>query len=70
MGLLDGCKALVTGGGSGIGAATCRRMAAEGAAVAVVDLDGDAADTVAKEIDGVSYAVDVTDYDGARRRMP
>jgi NAD(P)-dependent dehydrogenase (short-subunit alcohol dehydrogenase family) len=62
MGLLDGCKALVTGGASGIGAATCRRMAAEGAAVAVIDIDADQAATVAKEIDGVSYAVDVTDY--------
>ena len=62
MGLLDGRRALVTGGGSGIGAATCRRMADEGAAVAVVDLDGDAATTVADEIDGLAYRVDVTDY--------
>ena len=62
MGLLDGCRALVTGGGSGIGAATCRRMAAEGASVAVVDIDGDAAKEVADEIDGVAFAVDVTDY--------
>jgi len=62
MGLLDGQRALVTGGGSGIGAATCRRMAAEGAAVAVVDIDGDAASSVAAEVDGVAFAVDVTDY--------
>jgi NAD(P)-dependent dehydrogenase (short-subunit alcohol dehydrogenase family) len=62
MGLLEGCKALVTGGASGIGAATCRRMAAEGAAVAVVDVDADQAATVAEEIDGVAYTVDVTDY--------
>ncbi len=62
MGLLDGQRALVTGGGSGIGAATCRRMVAEGAAVAVVDLDGDAATDVADEIGGIAYAVDVTDY--------
>jgi NAD(P)-dependent dehydrogenase (short-subunit alcohol dehydrogenase family) len=63
MGLLDGHRAVVTGGGSGIGAETCRRMAAEGAQVAVLDVHGDNADAVAKEIDGFAYAVDVTDFD-------
>ncbi|MDQ1458252.1 MAG: hypothetical protein QOH28_3872, partial [Actinomycetota bacterium] len=63
MGLLNGHRAVVTGGGSGIGAETCRRMAAEGAQVAVLDLNSDHADAVAKEIDGLSYAVDVTDFD-------
>lgn len=62
MGLLDGRRALVTGGGSGIGAATCRRMAAEGASVAVLDIDEDAAAAVADDIDGIAYGVDVTDY--------
>jgi NAD(P)-dependent dehydrogenase (short-subunit alcohol dehydrogenase family) len=59
----------VTGGGSGIGAETCRRMAAEGAQVAVLDLDGDRAEAVAKEIDAVSFAVDVTDYDAVSAAM-
>lgn len=63
MGLLNGHRAVVTGGGSGIGAETCRRMAAEGAQVAVLDLNAENADAVAKEIDGLSYAVDVTDFD-------
>jgi NAD(P)-dependent dehydrogenase (short-subunit alcohol dehydrogenase family) len=63
MGLLDGHRAIVTGGASGIGAATCRRMTEEGARVAVVDINGDAAEQEAKEIDGLAYAVDVTDYD-------
>jgi NAD(P)-dependent dehydrogenase (short-subunit alcohol dehydrogenase family) len=63
VGLLDGRSALITGGGSGIGAATCRRMAEEGARVAVLDLDGDAAERVSKEIDGFAYCADVTDYD-------
>ncbi len=63
MGLLDGHHALVTGGGSGIGRATCRRMAEEGARVAVVDIDGDRASAVAGEVDGVAYVADVTDYD-------
>jgi NAD(P)-dependent dehydrogenase (short-subunit alcohol dehydrogenase family) len=62
MGLLNGHRAVVTGGGSGIGAETCRRMAAEGAQVAVVDLNGDHGEAVAKEIDGLSYSADVTDY--------
>lgn len=41
MGLLDHKRAFITGGGSGIGAATARRFAAEGAVVAVADIDGD-----------------------------
>ncbi|HEV7526627.1 MAG TPA: SDR family NAD(P)-dependent oxidoreductase [Acidimicrobiia bacterium] len=69
MGLLNGRRAVVTGGGSGIGAETCRRMAAEGAQVAVFDLDGDKAATVAKECDGISYAVDVTDYEALSSAM-
>jgi NAD(P)-dependent dehydrogenase (short-subunit alcohol dehydrogenase family) len=66
MGLLDSRRAVVTGGGSGIGRATCRRMTEEGARVAVVDVNGDAAEQVAKEIDGLAYEVDVTDYDALR----
>ena len=63
-GLLDGHRAAITGVGSGIGRATARRMAAEGASVAVLDIDGEAASAVAEEINGHAYRVDVTDYDG------
>jgi NAD(P)-dependent dehydrogenase (short-subunit alcohol dehydrogenase family) len=41
-------------------------MAAEGARVAVVDLDRDRAEQVAREVDGVAYAVDVTDFEAMR----
>src|SRR5665213_2890357 len=46
----SGKTVLVTGGGSGIGAASCRQFAAAGAAVHVIDRDGAAAERVAAEI--------------------
>src|SRR6266508_1142031 len=60
---LEGARAIVTGGGSGIGAATCRRLAAEGAAVAVVDVDGEAAAAIAAATSGVAFVCDVGDGD-------
>jgi 2-hydroxycyclohexanecarboxyl-CoA dehydrogenase len=51
--------ALVTGGASGIGAATCRRLAAEGARVAVTDMNREGAETIADEIGGAAYELDV-----------
>jgi rhamnulose-1-phosphate aldolase/alcohol dehydrogenase len=55
--------AVITGGGSGIGAATAKAMAKEGAEIAVLDRDLEAARKVAKEIGGKTIAVacDVTD---------
>jgi 2-hydroxycyclohexanecarboxyl-CoA dehydrogenase len=53
--------ALVTGGASGIGAATCRSLAAEGATVVVADIDEPAAKEIAREIDGVALELDVCD---------
>ena len=61
--------AVVTGGGSGIGAATARAMAKEGAEVAVLDRDLEAAKAVAKKIGGKALAVecDVTDPKSVRK---
>ncbi|MGH9259299.1 MAG: SDR family NAD(P)-dependent oxidoreductase, partial [Acidimicrobiales bacterium] len=49
---LQGSVALVTGGASGIGAATSRRLAAEGARVVVADRDDEAAQKLAADIGG------------------
>jgi meso-butanediol dehydrogenase / (S,S)-butanediol dehydrogenase / diacetyl reductase len=62
-----GRTVLVTGSGRGIGARTARRFAAEGARVAVVDVDLEAARRVAGELDGaVAAHVDVSSRDSAR----
>jgi 3-oxoacyl-[acyl-carrier protein] reductase len=57
---LDGKVALVTGGGQGIGAAICRRLAAAGARVGVFDLQAGSAERLAREIGGLGVAGDVT----------
>jgi NAD(P)-dependent dehydrogenase (short-subunit alcohol dehydrogenase family) len=61
VGALDGHKVIVTGGGSGIGEAICRRFSAEGARVAVLDRAIDAAQAVANDIRGVAFECDVAD---------
>jgi NAD(P)-dependent dehydrogenase (short-subunit alcohol dehydrogenase family) len=69
---LAGKVGVITGGGSGIGRATARRFALEGARVCVADLNGEAAESVAKEIaaaggDAFALRVDVTsEADNAR----
>jgi NAD(P)-dependent dehydrogenase (short-subunit alcohol dehydrogenase family) len=68
---LDGKLAVVTGGASGIGRAVARRFASSGACVCVLDIDENAAATVASEIvarggDAKAYACDVTQQESVR----
>ena len=58
---LKGKTAIVTGAGSGFGAGIARRFAAEGARVAVIDINPDAAATIATEIGGTPISCDVGD---------
>jgi len=64
--LLAGQRAVITGGGSGIGRAVCQRFAAHGARVAVLDIDLDGAKATADGIDGFAVEVDVTDAEALR----
>ncbi len=58
---VKGQAALVTGGASGLGAATARTLAAAGAKVALLDMNEKAAADIAKEIGGIAVACDVSD---------
>ena len=60
---LTGRSALITGAASGIGRACAERLARAGAAVTVLDLNGDAAKEVADEIGGEAMQADLSDYE-------
>lgn len=60
---ISGQAALVTGGGSGLGAATARHLAALGARVGILDFNEAGARAVAEEIGGAAFKVDVSDAD-------
>jgi NAD(P)-dependent dehydrogenase (short-subunit alcohol dehydrogenase family) len=61
MNRLEGRVAVITGGGGGIGLASARRLASEGAKVVIADIDKAAGDAAAAEVDGLFVATDVTD---------
>jgi NAD(P)-dependent dehydrogenase (short-subunit alcohol dehydrogenase family) len=58
--------AVVTGAGSGIGLASVRRLASEGAKVVAVDIDGDTGKAAAEEVGGLFVQADVTSDDDVR----
>lgn len=61
---INGLAAIVTGGGSGLGAETARQLAAKGAKVALFDVNIDGAKAVAEEIGGLAIECDVTSDEG------
>jgi NAD(P)-dependent dehydrogenase (short-subunit alcohol dehydrogenase family) len=61
MGLLDGAKAIVTGGAAGIGRATAARIIKEGGAVAILDRNAEAASDAAKSLGAAAFTVDVSE---------
>lgn len=60
---LEGRRALVTGGGSGIGAAIAARLSADGAEVWVADINAEGAERVAGDVAGHPVELDVTDHE-------
>ena len=64
---LQGRVAVITGGASGIGLATAKRMASEGATVVVVDMNDEAGEAAAREISGKYVHADVTSPDDNER---
>lgn len=60
---IDGVTVFISGGGSGLGAATAQAMANRGARVGLIDFDIDAANRVAAHIGGVAAQADVSDAD-------
>lgn len=59
--LFENIPAIITGGGSGMGAASARALAAKGCKVAIWDMNKEAAQAVADEIGGLAISCDVTD---------
>ncbi|MDR3440518.1 SDR family NAD(P)-dependent oxidoreductase, partial [Telmatospirillum sp.] len=71
---LKGKVVVVTGGGGGIGSATCKRFAEDGARVVVADLSDEAANRVVDAIkaaggDATALVVDLTDYDAVAQAI-
>ena len=60
---LENCSAIITGGASGLGAATAEALAAQGVKVALFDLNADKGEALAAELGGIFCSVDVTDED-------
>jgi NAD(P)-dependent dehydrogenase (short-subunit alcohol dehydrogenase family) len=66
---ISGIAAIVTGGASGMGAATARHLASLGAKVALLDINAANCEAVAKEIGGSAFACDITDAASAETAL-
>jgi len=66
---IKNCSAIVTGGASGMGAATARRLSAAGAKVAICDQNGEAATQLAQEIKGIALTCDVTNEQSVAKAL-
>jgi NAD(P)-dependent dehydrogenase (short-subunit alcohol dehydrogenase family) len=66
---IDGMAAIVTGGASGLGGGTAKRLARKGAKVAIFDVNDELGTALASEIGGIFIRVDVTDEDGVARGL-
>ena len=66
---IQGLAAIVTGGGSGMGAETARQLAKAGAKVAVLDINKASVESVAKEIGGIALECDVSSEASAKAAM-
>lgn len=66
---INGKKAVVIGGASGMGRASAELLAERGADVAVLDREGSDGKTVAEAIGGAFYPVDVTDFKGTEETL-
>jgi NAD(P)-dependent dehydrogenase (short-subunit alcohol dehydrogenase family) len=66
---INGKKAIIVGGASGMGRASAQLLAAKGASVAILDREGSDGKAVADELGGEFYAVDVTDFEGTEQAL-
>ena len=63
------CAVLISGGGSGMGEATARRLHQQGAKIAILDINKESAKKVADDIQGIAYHCDVTDEESVRHAL-
>jgi NAD(P)-dependent dehydrogenase (short-subunit alcohol dehydrogenase family) len=66
---IQNCAVIITGGASGMGAATAKLLSKQGAKVALLDLNQEAAQKIAQEIQGVAIACDVTQSDSVAKAL-
>ncbi len=66
---LQNCAAIVTGGASGMGAATARMLSQQGVKVAIFDLNKEAAEKIAADIHGIAIACDITQADSVKHAV-